>query len=76
MQVAHHGLVGGDKELYQLVDPKICFWPTTEERFLGLKPNQRYQWCLGEGGCDYNAYLRDKTIRDRTHYPASKTITI
>lgn len=76
LQVSHHGLIGGDKGLYQRIDPAICFWAITEKRFLGLTPNQRYQWCLGEGGCDYNAYLRDDTIRKRTHYHASVTTTI
>lgn len=76
MQVVHHGLIGGDKELYKLVDPAICFWPTSKVRFLGESLNQRYQWCLGEGGCDYNAYLRDDTIRKRVHYHAGNTVTI
>lgn len=76
LQVAHHGLIGGDKKLYQDVDPKICFWPVAEERFLGKLSNQRYQWCLGEGGCDYNAFLRDDNVRKRTHYHAGVTKTI
>ena len=76
LQVTHHGLIGGDRELYELIDPEICFWAISEERFLGIKANQRYQWCLGEGGCDYNAYLRDQTIRKRIHHHASETVTI
>ena len=76
LQVSHHGLIGGYKRLYQIIDPEICFWPISEKRFLGLKAGQRYQWCLGEGGCDYNAYLRDDTIRQRTHYTNSTTTTI
>lgn len=76
LQVTHHGLIGGDKELYELIDPEICFWPINEERFLGFTSNQRYQWCLGEGGCDYNAYLRDEKIRKRQHYHFEKDILI
>lgn len=76
MQLTHHGLIGGDKGLYQLVNPEICLWSITEERFSGRTENQRYQWCLGEGGCDYNAYLRDKTIRERKHYTLSCTTTV
>jgi beta-lactamase superfamily II metal-dependent hydrolase len=76
LQVSHHGLIGGYKRLYQIVDPEICFWPTSERKFLGLKAGQRYQWCLGEGGCDYNAYLRDDSIRKRTHYTNGSTTTI
>ena len=68
LQVTHHGLIGGDKELYEVIDPEICFWPTPRERFLGITRNQRYQWCLGEGGCDYNKYLRDENVRIRQHY--------
>lgn len=76
LQVTHHGLIGGDKELYELINPEICFWATSKERFLGLTPNQRYQWCLGEGGCDYNAYLRDDNIRIRQHYHFGDNISI
>ena len=76
LQLTHHRLIGGDKRLYQCIDPSICFWSTSKERFLGNKPNQRYQWCLGEGGCDYNAFLRDEKIKKRTHYHASATTTI
>ena len=75
-QLSHHGLIGGDKRLYQMIDPEICFWATSAPRFLGEKPGQRYQWCVGEGGCDYNAYLRDDTIRKRMHYHGSQTTTV
>ena len=73
LQLAHHGLVGGDKELYQLIDPQICFWATPEERFLGNWPNEKYHYCLGEGPCDYNAWIRDTGIREREHYHHSVT---
>lgn len=76
LQVAHHGLLGGDKGLYQLVDPEICFWSVMEERFFGRQPEQRYQWCLGEGGCDYNAWIRDDSVRVRKHYHNSVTTTL
>ena len=76
LQVAHHGLIGGDKKLYQCIDPDVCFWSIEEERFLGRTPNQRYQWCLGEGGCDYNSFLRDDGVRKRAHYHAGVTTTL
>ena len=76
LQVTHHGLIGGDKLLYKLADPSVCFWPTPENRFNGTLKNQKYQWCLGDGGCDYNAYLRDNTVRERTHYPNKEIITL
>ena len=76
LQVAHHGLIGGDRYLYEFIDPELCFWPTAETVFLGKHTRHRYKYCLGEGGCDYNAYLRDESIRKRTHYHGSKTVTV
>ena len=76
LQLTHHGLLGGDKELYQLIDPDICFWAVSEERFLGTRPGDKIQYCLGEGGCDYNAWIRDESIRVRKHYHQSVTTVI
>ncbi len=76
MQVSHHGLIGGDKLLYQFINPDVCLWPVKEGRFNGTQPNQRFQWCLGEGGCDYNKWLRDESVKKRKHYHCSKPITI
>jgi len=73
LQVTHHGLMGGDKTLYQCIDPQICFWATPEERFLGNWSNEKYHYCLGEGPCDYNAWIRDPNIREREHYHHSVT---
>ncbi|MBQ7879168.1 MAG: hypothetical protein IJ317_00820, partial [Clostridia bacterium] len=75
LQVTHHGLIGGDRFLYEKIDAEICLWASNEERFLGTA-KMAYQWCLGEGGCSYNAYLRDESVKKRTHYHAGKTITI
>lgn len=75
LQVSHHGLVGGDLGLYQAADPKICFWPVNEAVFSGHFGGP-YQYCLGEGGCDGNAWLRDDTVRKRIHYHAGTTVTI
>ena len=66
LQLAHHGLIGGDRWLYELIDPDVCLWATAESRFLGTF-KQAYQWCLGEGNCDYNKYIRDEKIKKRTH---------
>ena len=30
VQVSHHGQNGATKELYQIIKPKICLWPTTK----------------------------------------------
>ena len=72
MQTAHHGLIGGDTYLYKAVDPKICLWDTQKERFYGKRITDKYQWCIGEGGCDYNRYLRDESISKREHFINSK----
>lgn len=76
LQLAHHGLIGGDKKLYQLIDPAVCFWATFEERFNGNYSRDKYQWCLGENICDYNAWIRDESIRIRKHYHNSVTTTL
>lgn len=73
LQLTHHGLLGGDKGLYQLIDPQICFWATPKERFHGNWPNEKFHYCLGEGPCDYNAWIRDPNIREREHYHHSVT---
>ncbi len=76
MQVAHHGLFGGDLGLYKLVDPDICLWPQKEPRFLGVLEGQKYQLCIGEGGLDFNAWLRDESIKHREHYHHGSTVTL
>lgn len=84
LQLAHHGLIGGDKALYQYIDPDICFWATAKERYEGKWDTNKdgtvnlsdVQHCLGQGGCDYNAYIRDTTIKARTHYHAGQTTVI
>lgn len=84
LQLAHHGLIGGDKQLYQYVDPEICFWATSKDRFEGNYDTNKdgevtsadVQHCLGEGGCDYNAFIRDDSIRRRTHYHGSTTVVV
>lgn len=84
MQVTHHGLLGGHIELYRAIDPEICFWPTPEERFSGTWTDPRrvalgkptVQYCIGEGGCDYNEWLRNEDIKRRKHYHAGKNVTV
>lgn len=76
LQLAHHGLIGGNKRLYQYIDPEVCFWATPEARFKGELAGQVYQWCIGEGGLDYNAWIRDPKVRVRQHYHNSITTTI
>ena len=71
LQVTHHGLLGGNTKLYRSIDPDICLWSVEKERFLGDYPTEKHHWCLGEGGCEYNSYLRDESIKKRTHYTAN-----
>lgn len=35
LQMAHHGLTGGEINCYKNIDPDICLWATTETRFMG-----------------------------------------
>ena len=84
MQVVHHGLLGGHIDLYRAIDPDICLWPSPEKRFLGTWIDPRrvaegkptVQYCIGEGGCDYNKWLRDDSIKKREHFHAGVTVTI
>lgn len=75
LQMAHHGLIGGDIELYRLINPDVCLWPVKHECFLGTLKGQRYRWCLGEGGLEYNAWIRDETQKHREHYDHSETVS-
>lgn len=34
LQLSHHGLNGACLELYQAIDPKVCFWPLDEYRMM------------------------------------------
>lgn len=84
MQVTHHGLLGGHIDLYKAIDPNICLWPSPAERFAGTWIDPRrvalgkdtVQYCIGEGGCDYNRWLRDNTVKERQHFHAGETVII
>ncbi len=36
VQVSHHGFDGGTVELYRLLDPETCLWPTSKENFVKM----------------------------------------
>ena len=79
LQVIHHGMYGGHTEFYQAVDPKICFWPTTEARFFGYEMDRdgkavSYANLTQDLPC--NAYLRDNSVRVRTHYHGEQSLEI
>ncbi|MBR7099475.1 MAG: hypothetical protein IKC59_08670 [Clostridia bacterium] len=84
MQVTHHGLLGGHIDLYRAIDPEICLWPSPQERFEGTWTDPRrvalgkstVQYCIGEGGCDFNRWLRDPTVKERKHFHAGESVTL
>ena len=71
LQLAHHGANGACLDLYQRIDPDICFWAcpkskfASDERHLGIK-----------AGFEFNFYLRDTSIKTREHYHNSETTVI
>lgn len=71
LQLTHHGANGACLDLYKKVDPEICFWACSgakfegDERMLGTK-----------AGYEFNAYLRDDSIRARKHYHSGVTTVI
>lgn len=71
LQLSHHGYNGACLDLYRYIDPDICFWASDEYRFYN-DPR-----CLGTAsGYDFNAWLRDDSIRRREHYHTSADTTI
>ena len=71
LQLSHHGANGACLDLYRLIDPAVCFWACSQtkfendERMLGTKP-----------GHEFNAYIRDRSIRVRAHYHNGATTVI
>ena len=71
LQLTHHGANGASLDLYQVIDPEICFWACSQskyesdERMLGTKV-----------GYEFNAYIRDESIRVRKHYHSGETTVI
>ncbi len=68
LQLSHHGFNGAVLDLYKACDPDICLWPVDGERFAN-DPR-----CLGtQKGYEFNAWIRDPSIKQREHYHASQT---
>lgn len=76
LQVAHHGLAGGNLEAYKYIDPQTCLWTSMKERFNGVFKREKEHVCIGEGGCDFNTWIRDDSIRKREHYHNSCIVTV
>ena len=71
LSLSHHGFNGACLDLYKYVNPDICFWPVDSQRFT---EDPR---CTGEqSGYNFNAWLRDNSIKVREHYTADITKTI
>lgn len=71
LQPTHHGFNGACMDLYRYADPTACFWAVNEERFL-TDPR-----VLGQKkGYEFNAFLRNPSIKERTHYHNDITKTL
>lgn len=71
LQLAHHGANGACLDLYQRIDPDICFWACPQSKF----ENDERQLGTKEG-FEFNYYLRDTSIKVREHYHNSVTTVI
>lgn len=71
LQLSHHGVNGACVAIYRLIDPEICFWAIDEYRF------ENDARTLGsKTGYEFNAWIRDETVKMRTHYHSSETATV
>lgn len=71
LQLSHHGANGACMDLYQRIDPDICFWACPQSKYEN-DPRQ-----LGtQAGFEFNFYLRDTSIKVREHYHNSVTTVI
>ena len=78
LQAMHHGLCGY-VELYQKIDPEICFWPTSAARFLGEEKKENGELTSESRSLQtqpFNVYLRDDSIRVRQHYHLGQTTVV
>lgn len=71
LQPTHHGANGACMDIYRYADPDVCLWAIDEARFSG---DARM---LGQKkGYEFNAFLRNPSIKERTHYHSSVTKTL
>ena len=78
LQTMHHGICGY-VELYQKINPEICFWPTSAARFLGYEKNPNGEITSAARLMrtqPFNAYLRDDSIRVRKHYHGEQSVVV
>jgi len=70
-QVPHHGANGGVLTMNKAVDPSVCFWAVSKEKFendnrMGGTSNAKY---------DHTQWLR-KSSNVKAHYHQSETVTL
>ena len=71
MQVPHHGAGTSSWALYSAVDPSICLWSVSKEKF------ENDPRMLGtQMGMSYNTKLRDPAYGERSHYHESQVTVI
>lgn len=73
VQMAHHGQAGVSEEMYKIINPKYCLWPTTYwiwNNDIGngynthtLKTIETREWISKIGAKNYVAYDEDKMIK-------------
>ena len=70
-QVPHHGANGGVLSMSKAVNPSVCFWSVSEEKFL----NDNRMGGTAYAKYDYNQWLR-KSADVKAHYHQSETVTL
>lgn len=70
-QVPHHGANGGVLAMNKLVNPTVCFWSVSQEKF----ENDNRMGGTAYAKYDYNQWLRNST-NVKAHYHQSETVTL
>lgn len=70
VQVSHHGFDGGTVELYKLLNPETCLWPTSKENFVKMSAGS-----TSSGYLSVDTYIL-KTLAVPTNIYAEPTTTI
>ena len=71
VQVAHHGANGGCIDVYKYTDPDDCIWAIDSYR---MENDGRMMGTAD--GYIFNRYLRDRSIKKRTHHSCDTTVTL
>ena len=71
LQVPHHGANGGVLAMNKSVNPSICFWSVSKEKF----DNDNRMGGTNYAKYDYNKWLRT-SANVKAHYHQSETVTL